>query len=221
MIFLLRMYLLSSAYAYRFPCRNDGIPAVSQWGKSCWSQAWLPKPILKFLARNRLYKRPCRLPQSQGIVPSATGTFQSDMRMPAYAYSDKLAPCKTRPTCFCVCGHMQGMSGHVRYVPTLDGRIRTSCSAHGILSRLFCLCFCVCLCVCRHMHIIRHCLLFHTRFPSGLYRTLPCFHQSPDLEDALDREIGGTAPVARDAFHLVSIHSKCNHMFLRMSAYTY
>lgn len=71
------------------------------------------------------------------------------------------------------------------------------------------------------MHIIRHCLLFRTRFPSGLYRTLPSFHQSQDLEDALDREIGGTAPVARDAFHLVSIHSKCNHMFLRMSSYAY
>ena len=190
------MYLLSSAYAYRFSLQECRHSCRFPMGESCWSQAWLPKPILKFLARNRLYKRPCRLPQSQGIVPSATGTFQSDMRMRAYAR-------------------------HVRYVPTLDGRIRTSCSAHGILSQLICLCFCVCLCVCRHMHIIRHCLLFRTRFPSGLYRTLPCFHQSPDLEDALDREIGGTAPVARDAFHLVSIHSKCNHMFLRMSSYAY
>lgn len=114
MIFLLRMYLLSSAYAYRFSLQECRHSCRFPMGESCWSQAWLPKPILKFLARNRLYKRPCRLPQSQGIVPSATGTFQSDMRMPAYAYSDKLVPYKTRPTCFCVCGHMQGMSGMYR-----------------------------------------------------------------------------------------------------------
>lgn len=212
------MYLLSSTYAYRFSlqeCRHScrfpmggkllepGMASETHSGISCQEQAVqasLPASPISGHCSIRYRNIPIRHAYAGICIFGQTCTLQDPanlfLRMRAYAR-------------------------HVRYVPTLDGRIRTSCPAHGILSQLSCLCFCLCLCVCRHMHIIRHCLLCRTRFPSGLYRALPCLHQSPDLEDALDREIGGTAPVARAAFHLVSIHSKCNHMFLRMSEYAY